>query len=87
MPRLRILGTAHGVPTPFDGKFVAAYDPSFHPPGEPYDGGLLEVTDDPEKALLFGSAVDAMECWRKSHGTRPDGRPNRPLTVFTVEVV
>lgn len=87
MPLLKIIGLTNGEATEFDGKFVQQYDPSYCAPGEEYDGGLLIVTDDPEKALLFAEPRDAMECWRKEHGMRPDGRPNRPLTAFTVEAV
>lgn len=87
MSRLKIIGLISGEPTEFDGKFVRAYDPSFVPLGGEYDGGLLLVSDDPDTALVFPDAGAAMECWRKSHGMRPDGQPNRPLTAFTVEVV
>ena len=86
MPRLKIIGLATGETTGFDGKFVKEYDPSYRLPGEEYDGGLLEVTDDPSEALEFPSAKEALECWRREYGMRPDGRPNRPLTAFTVEV-
>jgi len=83
--RLRIIGTVLGEPSPFDGQYVKEYDPTYcHPDG--YDGGILETTPDPGEALTFPSAVEALECWRKSYGTRCDGQPNRPLTAFTVEV-
>ena len=84
--RLKIIGLLGGSPTEFDGKFVKAYDPSYHLPGGEYDGGILEVTDDPDEALQFPYAAAAIECWRKSHGIRIDGEPNRPLTAFTVEL-
>ncbi len=84
--RIRIIGLVNGEESPFDGQYVQAYDPSFCPPGGEYDGGLLLTTPDPEKAILFASAKDALECWNKAHGLRPDGKPNRPLTAFTCEV-
>lgn len=86
MPLLKIIGLCNGAPSEFDGKYVAAYDPSYHPVGEEYDGGLLEVTDDPAKALQFATAGEAMGCWQRSYGTRSDGKPNRPLTAWTVEI-
>lgn len=87
MIHLRILSRSDGQPTKFDDKFVKVYDPAFHPPGERYDGGLLEVTDDPEQALQFHTPEQAFACWRQSHGIRPhDGLPNRPLTAFCVEI-
>ena len=47
----------------------------------------IRVTSEPSKALTFETAGDAMECWRSKDGTiRPDGKPSRPLTAFTVSV-
>lgn len=84
--RLRIIGTVTGEPSPFDGQFIKAYDPSYWPAGEEYDGGLLETTPNPDDALQFDDVGAALECWRKPFGTRTDGKPNRPLTAFTCEV-
>jgi hypothetical protein len=87
MLRLRIIGLARlDEPSPFDGKYVKEYDPSYHPAGEVYDGGRLEVTDAPEEAKVFKDAAEAMACWRQAYGYRWDGEPNRPLTAFTVEI-
>jgi hypothetical protein len=44
-------------------------------------------TDDPAKAKKFKSFTEAMECWQAQSRVRPyrdDGRPNRPLTAFSV---
>lgn len=90
---IRIVALPTGVATLWDGQLVKAYNPSRHAPDGSYDGGLLEVTDDPKEALLFTTAVEAMEKWRETvsccaaHATRPDGRPNRPLAAFSVEVM
>jgi hypothetical protein len=84
---LRVVECVSGVPTPFDGLYVKAYDPSFWPPGEEYDGGLAEFTDDPNDALHFPDVFDALEKWREAFGMREDGRPNRPLTAWTCEVL
>jgi hypothetical protein len=70
------------VPTWEPGGFVAAYDPEV---------GMtsLVVTTDKAEALRFASARDAMELWRSVPArapVRPDGKPNRPLTSFTVSV-
>lgn len=86
MPRIKIIGLANGEPTEFDGKYVKAYDPTYHPAGQQYDGGILEVTEDPADALTFADAGAALACWQRSHGTREDGKPNRPLTAWTVEI-
>lgn len=58
--------------------WVASYDPAV---------GLssLTCTTDPDAAWTG----DALALWRSvcsSDPVRPDGRPNRPLTAFTVEV-
>jgi len=81
--RLLCLGTADGRTegTPF-GCYLAQYDP------EANDGrGSASWTPDPAKALAFESVEAAMMCYRaqpKAHPTRPDGKPNRPLTIFAI---
>lgn len=83
---LKLVATVQGVPTEFDGKYVAAYDPSWvNPRG--YDGGILEVTDDPAAALRFAGAAEALAKWREPYGRREDGEPNRPLTAWSVEIL
>lgn len=84
---IKIIGAITGQPTPFDGKYVMMYDPTYCASGEEYDGGILEVTEDRALALEFEDSAAAMEKWRESYGTRIDGKPNRPLTAFTVEIV
>jgi len=40
--------------------------------------------------MTFGDARAAFECWQqvlRSRPVRPDGKPNRPLTAFTVAIV
>ena len=83
---LRIIGLSTGEPTEFDGMLVAAYDPTWWRPDGSYDGGILEVTDKPDRAMVFPDAVTAIEKWREAYGVRLDGKPNRPLTAFTVSV-
>ena len=88
MARLKIVGLGNGEATPFDGEYVAEYDPTRD--GYDREGNVmfchLVTTADPAKALDL--PVDKiLELWKKPHGIRPDGYPNRPLTAFTVEVV
>jgi hypothetical protein len=86
--KLRIVGLCDGTPTAFDGKYLVDYDPTR--PGVDPEGhemiAHIEVTADPAQAREFRDAREALECWRRSHGMRQDGMPNRPLTAFTVEV-
>jgi hypothetical protein len=46
-------------------------------------------TDDPAKAKRFVSQDEAFACWRarsKKNPTRPDGKPNRPLTAYSITI-
>ena len=89
MTRIKIVGLGAGGETPFDGKYLAEYDPKkpgVDPNGRPMTAHVV-CTEDPEKALVFPSAVEALEKWREPSGhIRWDGKPDRPLTAFTVEV-
>lgn len=52
--------------------------------------GAEKWTDDIAHAKRFASFMDAMDCWKAQSTVvpfRPDGRPNRPLTAYSVEPV
>lgn len=52
-----------------------------------YPTGDLVVTYDPNKAATFSSFAAVLDAWKRQSlmvPYRPDGQPNRPLTVFTV---
>src|SRR5262252_2180278 len=72
------------------GKYLRSYDPA-PLAGRPYDGGRLETTRFPYLAMRFDSPKEAIECWRtqapEPHDLRPDGKPNRPLTAFSVSIL
>lgn len=72
--------------TPPPGTGVNVYVESFDP--EAFDGrGRSTWTTDPAKAKRFPDMEAAMAFYRQSPASRPtrdDGKPNRPLTVFTV---
>lgn len=83
--RLRIIGrAADGLPSPEDGRYVISCDV------DAYEGrGHLETTDDPTRALAFDNAADALRYWRRQSTVvplRPDGKPNRPLTAYHIEM-
>lgn len=62
--------------------FVKAYDPHAH------EGrGFAEFTHNIDEAIEFADVSEAFTFYRQSHGERLDGKPNRPLTAFTVEVM
>jgi hypothetical protein len=51
--------------------------------------GETVFTDDPDDALQFDDSGAAFVFYRQQSKTVPlreDGRPNRPLTAFTVEI-
>jgi hypothetical protein len=65
-----------------EGSYVRKYDPAAH------DGmGDVDLTLHMSEAKRFDSMQDALDYWRQQHGLRLDGKPNRPLTAFTVNVV
>ncbi len=57
---------------------------------EAFNGrGHAHWTNNPANAKKFANSGDAFDYWRtrsKTNPTRPDGKPNRPLTAFTVEI-
>lgn len=81
---LRILGLADGRPTPDEERYVVSCDV------DAFDGrGLLDTTDDKSRAMAFDSVVEALEYWKRQSTVvpmRPDGKPNRPLTAYHVEL-
>ena len=85
MTKVLQLVAVAGVPTMHVGRYVRQFDPDGH------DGrGDLVTTADIHEALTFPSAAEAMMFWQSQSKVRPlraDGKPNRPLTAFTVAVV
>lgn len=72
-----------------DGKYLVEYDPSRPGGKSPLGYDLLVhivVTDDPAKARSFNTVSEAFAYWRQPYGIREDGKPNRPLTVFMIEL-
>jgi hypothetical protein len=65
--------------------YVKSYDP------DAFDGrGDAMFTTEKQEAATFGTRADAMKFWLQVPASRPkrrDGRPNRPLTAFTIEIV
>jgi hypothetical protein len=69
---------------PRPGAYLRSYDP------DAYKGlGQAVWTEDPKLAKLFPSPKDAWEAWQAQSTVRPlrdDGKPNKPLTAFSVEI-
>lgn len=52
--------------------------------------GHAIFTKDKAKALRFETKEAAWDCWRSISKTKPvrqDGKPNRPLTAFTITIL
>lgn len=64
------------------GEYLESYDPDFR-------GGIGKAswTKDASKAKRFPDFASAIGEWKRQSTVRPlrgDGRPNRPLTAYTV---
>jgi len=49
--------------------------------------GMARLTDNVEEAMVFPSAMAVHAAWTtvpESRPLRPDGKPNRPLTAYTI---
>ncbi len=87
---IKIIGLAIGQPHHLDGLFVQAYEPSFSPDGDA-NSCVLTGTPDPEEARQFDEIAEAWEFAKRVDQRDPvraiDGRPNRPITAFTLEFI
>lgn len=85
MYALQVIRLASGPPGPEAGQFVQDFDPDAH------DGlGMATLTPDRHEAKTFASKMDAFRFWMTQSTLRPtrdDGKPNRPLTAYSIEVV
>ena len=85
---IQLIGPAGlAIRTPHDGRYLVECDVDGVEQGNLI--GLIVSTDQLEEAKLFPSVADALLYWKRQSTTiplRPDGRPNRPLTAYTVEV-
>lgn len=69
---------------PFIGQYLKSYNPNAD-----HSKPLAEWTATLDEAMSFDSVADALACWKQVRTIDPirkDGKPNRPLTAFTVEV-
>jgi hypothetical protein len=82
---VRCMGASNGSPCGSTGKFVERYEPQWNS-----GMGYAWFTSDVSEALTFDTLEAAYAFWRTvpaNRPTRPDGKPNRPLTAFHIEVV
>lgn len=77
------LAVAAATGTITHGAYLEWSDPDAH-----FGRGDDRWTFDIAKAKRFANFTEAMDCWKAQSTVRPlrpDGRPNRPLTAFSVE--
>lgn len=76
--------------TGLEGQWLEEYDPRREGTAPANSMPMLAhitATEDPAKAMRFRDVAAARRVWMRWDGTdRPDGRPSRPLTSFTIEV-
>jgi hypothetical protein len=88
---IQILGLADGRPSPFDGQYLKQYDPGrdgVDPNGERMLAHIV-CTDDPAEAIQFSDLEEIHALWTAVDPRcplRPDGKPNRPLTAFSITI-
>lgn len=87
---IKVLGLAGMVmsgetlPSP-DGQYIKGADV------DAFDGrGTADLTADINEARVFDDVIEAHAFWTQVSTVKPvreDGRPNRPLTAFSVEIL
>ena len=68
-----------------EGMFLQHYDPDIGKVGR----GTVRWTPDPSDALMFATQEAAFDTYlltSKKTPVRPDGKPNRPLTAYTITI-
>jgi hypothetical protein len=81
---IKIISPVVGGPSDLDGLWLKSYDPD----GRGGRGNVIGTKKRAE-ALRFTDMPSAMKFWRQPSSVlplRPDGKPNRPLTAFNIEV-
>ena len=86
---MQLVCLANGEASPHDGTYLVQYEPpAMRVDASGYEGGILITTRVVAEAHKFSDSVELFECWRKANGVRPyDGKPNRPLTAYTIESI
>ena len=80
MATIQCVGLAAGGHIDIEGHYLKRYDP---------DTGQSEWTSQQEQAMRFESVGEAFAFWKQTHRKEPvraDGKPNRPLTAFSVTI-
>ncbi len=87
---IRVLADASTGTEPIYKTWVKSFDPDFQPKG--YKGpktGYIETTVIRSEAMKFETMAIAHQLYMTKSSkvpVRPDGKPNRPMTAFTVVI-
>lgn len=88
---IKIVGMVGGAASPFDDEYLTHYDPDR--PSRDRRGWPMMATvvtsPDIDMATGYPTLAEAHQEWTRVSARSPvreDGKPNRPLTAFTVEV-
>ena len=82
---IKIFGDAGCNPTEHDGRYLKTFVPDV----DEWGRGDLTTTPERREAMQFSCFQAAFEFWRQTSTVRPlrpDGKPNRPLTAYNVEI-
>lgn len=85
MKVVKIVTGANSVHTPHDGRYLLGYNPD-----TVYGDLVMITTPDIAKAKRFADLSAVHDLWAavsKKQPVRPDGKPNRPLTSLSIEVI
>lgn len=77
-------------PETVSGEFLQFYDPDIRCIDDPRVTGYAKWTKNPLMAIVYKSRASAMAEWLRVSRTVPlrsDGKPNRPLSYFTITVL
>ena len=85
---IQLVERVDGLPSIYDGTYVVNYNPSSIGMG----GGeaFLQTTRHLKEARVFKDFVDATNYWKQIDQRNPvryDGKPNRPLTIFNIQLI
>jgi hypothetical protein len=83
---MRCVAMADGRPCLWSNHYLRSFDPE-----AAHGMGHAVWTPSPARALAFPTPEAAWELWHavpRSHPVRAsDGKPNKPLTAFTIEIL
>jgi len=82
---IKIVARADGEPTDAAGKYLVLFDHE----ARTGRGGDLGCSDTADTAQRFADKSAAFDFWQRQsrlRPKRPDGKDNRPLTAYTVEI-